>query len=91
MTKPYKTYNFIDKDPVIDRIRTIIADEGISYTEVATRAGVAETTLFAWFYGLTRRPQHATVAAVCRAVGYDFDIKKRSPNVVKLFHRRVDR
>lgn len=73
----YKTYAFKDKDPIIDALRTAIADSGVSYEEIHERSGVAETTLFAWFYGLTRRPRYATVAAVAGAIGYDLELHRR--------------
>lgn len=63
----YKSYNFVDKDPVIDRVRSIVA--GKTYKEIAEKSGVSITTLHNWFDGQTKRPQFATVAAVVRAMG----------------------
>jgi transcriptional regulator with XRE-family HTH domain len=77
MLKLYKSYSFRDKDPVIDKLRTIISDEGKSYTEIAVNSGVSRTTLRQWFHGKTQRPQHATVMAVARSMGYDMDFVKR--------------
>jgi transcriptional regulator with XRE-family HTH domain len=72
----YRTYNFVDKDPVIDRIRTIIHDEGLSYSEIHTISGVASATLHNWFEGGTRRPQYATIAAVTSSLGYKQEFVK---------------
>jgi hypothetical protein len=65
----YKSYNFIDKDPMIDEIRTIVEQSGASYKWVHENSNVAVGTLTAWFDGKTRRPQAATMNAVLRALG----------------------
>lgn len=68
----YKTYNFLDKDPVIDEMRTALKDSGKTYQEIQADSGVSVTTLHNWFNGDTRKPQFATVRAAARAMGYDF-------------------
>jgi transcriptional regulator with XRE-family HTH domain len=65
----YKTYLFRNKDPVIDELRTLIQDEGLSYQDIHVKSGVSVTTLRNWFHGETRRPQSPTVEAVGRACG----------------------
>ena len=72
----YKTYLFKDKDPVIDRLRTIINDEKVSYEDVHAKSGVSVATMRGWFGGKTRRPQHATIMAVARSLGYDYKLVK---------------
>lgn len=72
----YKTYNFRDKDPVIDEMRTIVADEGLKYEQIHSLSGVSTTTMHGWFKGETRRPQFATIMAVARACGYDLKLVK---------------
>lgn len=72
----YRSYNFIDKDPVIDRIRTIVKDEGLSYSEIHVISGVSTATLTNWFDGETRRPQYATIAAVTSSLGYKQEFVK---------------
>lgn len=72
----YRSYNFIDKDPVIDRIRTIVRDEGLSYSEIHVISGVSTATLTNWFDGETRRPQYATIAAVTSSLGYKQEFVK---------------
>jgi DNA-binding phage protein len=66
----YSTYNFIAKDPVIDVLRTMKADSGMTDTKIATLSNVSRNTLKNWFVGKTRRPQFATVAACAVAMGY---------------------
>ena len=76
----YATYNFVDKDPVIDAVRTLIADEGVTYKYIETKSGVTTTTLRAWFGGSTRRPQYATIRAVVGALGYEMTFTKAVPH-----------
>ncbi|VIO80140.1 hypothetical protein [Bradyrhizobium ivorense] len=69
----YRTYRYIDKNPVIDRVRTIIQDENLfkRLGIVHEISGVATSTLNNWFHGSTRNPQHATIAAVITSLGYE--------------------
>ncbi|MFL5655950.1 MAG: hypothetical protein ACJ8CB_17455 [Ktedonobacteraceae bacterium] len=66
----YTSYNFVDKDPVIDRVRTIVKREGATYKSIHSESNVSVSTLRNWFDGNTRRPQYATVMAVVRSLGY---------------------
>lgn len=77
MLKIYKSYSFKDKDPVIDRLRTIIADEGKAHGEICHESGVSLSTLHNWFSGPTRRPTYACVAAVAATMGYSVTLSKR--------------
>jgi DNA-binding phage protein len=76
--KPYRTYVFRNKDPIIDKTRTLIADDTMnrSYREISDESGVSHTTLYNWFHGKTRRPQFATVNAVAMALGHELAFKK---------------
>lgn len=67
--KPYKTYLFRDKDPVIDELRTIKADGKWKSSTISLKSGVSAGTLTNWFGGKTKRPQSASVEAVGRAMG----------------------
>lgn len=73
----YRTYRFRDKDPVIDLLRTVIQDLDISYTKVSAQSGVSTTTLYNWFNGPTRRPQHCAVQAVARSLHYELKMVRR--------------
>ena len=82
----YRTYNFIDKNPVIDKVRTLVQDEGLikKLSTVHDISGVSITTLDNWFNGKTRSPQHATIAAVITSLGYqDEFVKKRDIDIDK--------
>ena len=70
-------YNFIDKDPIIDKLRTLIARSGMTYAQVAEVSGVTVQTLYNWFRGPTRKPQYATIMAVVLALGYTMAIVKK--------------
>ena len=82
----YRTYSYIDKNPVIDKVRTLIQDEGLikKLKVVHEISGVSTSTLDNWFNGATRSPQHSTIAAVITSLGYqeefvktkDIDIEK---------------
>ena len=66
----YRTYRWIDKDPVIDAVRTVVQDEKLKNNMVHEISGVAAATLDNWFNGETRKPQNVTVTAVTSALGY---------------------
>lgn len=70
--RQYRTYQSVDKDEVIDKVRTLLQDEGLfkKLGVVHELSGVSASTLNNWFHGSTRKPQHITVAAVITSVGY---------------------
>lgn len=70
----YKTYSFTDKDPMIDTIRTVIADSGETLKKISENSGVSAQTISAWLYGETKRPQAASMNAVLRALGYKLQV-----------------
>jgi hypothetical protein len=70
----YKSYNFVDKDPIIDEIRTVYQDSGANYAWVHEHSGVSTNTLNNWFSGVTKRPQAATINAVLRSLGYKLGV-----------------
>lgn len=76
--KPYKTYMFRNKDPIIDKVRTAVEDSGTSHRKISQDSGVSTSAMNGWFYGATRRPQFATVNAVLRSIGYDLKITRRN-------------
>jgi hypothetical protein len=68
----YKSYVFRDKDPIIDVCRTIVKKSGLSYQQVSDESNVSVSCIRAQFHGVTKKPQHATVAAIIGACGYEF-------------------
>lgn len=69
----YRTYNYIDKDPVIDEMRSLVQGEGLmkKLDIVHQLSGVSTSTLVNWFDGETRAPQNRTISAVATALGYE--------------------
>lgn len=65
----YRTYSFVDKDPIIDVMRTLVHDSKLTHKEINERCGVSRATLGNWFNGKTRRPQFCTIAAVAGSMG----------------------
>lgn len=76
--KIYQTYLFRNKDPIIDRVHTLVQDSGVSLAYIENKSGVRAKTIYNWFNGAVRRPQHATIAAVASALGYDMTFSKRT-------------
>lgn len=67
----YRNYRFIDKDPIIDAMRTVVRDElGFNNNHTSAITGVSPTTFHAWFEGGTRRPQNATASQAMAGLGY---------------------
>ena len=86
--KIYRTYMFRNKDPVIDQVHTLVQDSGMSLAYIETKSGVRAKTVYNWFNGVVRRPQHATVAAVAAALGYHMRFVRTEANVVPI-HRKA--
>jgi hypothetical protein len=83
----YKSYNFIDKDPMIDEIRTIVDRSGASYKWINEESSVSTQTIAKWFDGSTKRPQAATMNAVLRSLGYKLGVVEDHKVVVPVTGR----
>jgi transcriptional regulator with XRE-family HTH domain len=70
----YKSYSFVDKDPMIDQVRTIIQDSGITYKSLSEDSGVSVSTINNWLGGATKKPQAASMNAVLRALNHKLAI-----------------
>ena len=76
-----RSYNFIDKDPEIDRFRTLWQKEHIKESDLAVLAGLASSTVANMFGGKTRRPMHATFAKMAGALGYKYGlVREETPD-----------
>lgn len=73
--KAKREYRFMDKDPVKDKLQTVLQDVGMfsrqKLRQVAILANRAPATLDNLFFGNTRRPQNATIEAILEGVGYE--------------------
>src|SRR5262245_61088408 len=88
----YPTYNFVDKDPSIDKLRTIMQDQGAKLAHMSEASGVSITALRIWFDGPTRRPLHATLAAAAGALGYEYDlVRMKGLSPVERLQKEIDR
>jgi len=76
MAKLYSAYLFRGKDKAIDELRTVVEDHfGHRVTKKDTKqielgGGPKSSTVNAWFFGKTQRPQSATLEAAGRALGF---------------------
>lgn len=80
----YRTYNFIDKNPVIDKVRGLAQNEGLfNHLGILSEiSNVGRSTMANWWHGATRNPQHHTIAAVVTALGYEEQfVKKKTIDV----------
>lgn len=80
----YRSYRFMDKDPIIDKCKTLIADEGIKEQHAALISDLSPTTLHNWFHGDTRRPHFSSIAALTRSLGYEIDFKKSKNKTINV-------
>lgn len=86
----YRNYRWIDKDPIIDAVRTVVrSDLKMKNSMVHAISGVATATLDNWFDGGTRRPQNSTITQVTAALGYARHDELRPDGTVVVGFRRV--
>ena len=71
----YRTYRWLkkEKNPVIDKLRTIAQEEGVFKDLKALHeiSGVSTAALYGWWHGDTINPQHGTIMAVLTSLGYE--------------------
>ena len=81
----YSTYRFraTEKDPVIDQIRSLMDDTDTSISELSTATNLSQTTIRNWIDGDTRKPQHASITAAVRGMGFDFALVPLKRNIGK--------
>lgn len=68
-----KDYRLIDKDPVIDLVRTGLQVSGRKIEDVAELAFVRPDTIKRWLFGETKRPWNITVDCVLSVLGISRD------------------
>jgi transcriptional regulator with XRE-family HTH domain len=76
-----RSYNFIDKDPVLDRVAALIKRRGLTraYHKLGRLTGMAASTFANWEEGATKRPQHASIACLAEALGAKFELVDDNP------------
>lgn len=79
-----RDYRFIDKDPVVDLLRTLL--EGRlprgTINRLAADAHLSPGTIMKLFYGDTKRPQNFTVDNLLRAMGYERQLVRFETRVI---------
>ncbi len=80
----HRSYNNVEKDPEIDRFRTLWQKDHIKEADLAVLAGLANTTVNNMFGGKTVQPRHATFAKMAAALGYKYELSRDDkPNYEK--------
>jgi transcriptional regulator with XRE-family HTH domain len=67
--KVYKSYNFRDKNPVVDVLRTAMRKLGWNHKRLSDETGISRTTIKAIFSGPTKDPRHGTICRLAIALG----------------------
>lgn len=68
-------YNWVDKSPVVDELRTLMGNE--PYRKVAERVGVSAVTIHFLFSGKTRNPSTSTIEKFANAYGLRIGLVRR--------------
>jgi DNA-binding phage protein len=85
----YRRFLTDDKDDILFLIKTEAQRQGDpqlrhGYLEkLATDAGCSVSTLYSWFHGDTRRPQHLTVRMVLDALGCQMKVVRADGTEVR--------
>ena len=64
-----RSYNFIDKHPCVDEIRTWIQDDPHTVNWIASRANLSHSCVKNLLEGQTKRPQNATIDMIGKVFG----------------------
>lgn len=84
--KTYKSYNFVDKDPIIDVVATARSDAKMSFAQIEKAGGPRAATVRNWEFGKVRRPGFYYVSATLRALGISgitYDVRSGRPRAIK--------
>ena len=86
-TESKSDYRFIEKDPIIDVIRTEAQRGGDlkqkHLEKIAYDSGVSVSTLRHWFFGNTQRPQRLSTRFVLDAIGVRVRYYRRDGSQIK--------
>lgn len=69
-----RSYNFIDKDPECDVMRSLYQKLHIKEADLANLAGLNVTTVKKMFGGETKNPRHSTFAKLAGAMGKEYGL-----------------
>ena len=82
--KKYRTITYKgERDPSMDDLHSIAANEGVNDAQLAVMSGLSPSTIKNWGpKGKTRRPTHICLAAAFGALGWEYVLQqKRKINV----------
>lgn len=81
-----RTYNWIDKDPVVDECMALVKRRGLrgNYGRLGLLTGMSPSTFANWDKGGTKRPQHASVRSLVEALGASYEIHDSTPELFDL-------
>lgn len=69
-----RSYNIIERNPEIDRFRTLWQRQHIKENDLAVLAGLSNSTVHNMFGGETRDPRHSTFAKMAGAMNHEYGL-----------------
>jgi hypothetical protein len=64
-----RSYNFVDKVPVVDELRTLVERSGMTFQQMADASGVSRYCIWCLFNGKTVGPRRTTLGALAQLFG----------------------
>lgn len=71
----YKSYHFLDHDPIMDAVDTLVVSSRHTFDWIADKSGVTTQTMRNWRKRKVKRPQFASIRAVVRALDAELVIR----------------
>jgi transcriptional regulator with XRE-family HTH domain len=78
-----RSWNDQEHDPEIDKVKTVWQQERLKEKDLAVLAGLAVGTVSRLFARETKRPQNRTLAAMYKAMGYNYTATREAKPVYK--------
>lgn len=78
MTKPNNSRAPTTKDPDFIEVIRLLRGHNAKAVAAASDNLVGRSTIYNWKRGKVRRPQHYTMQAALRAIGWEYSLRKRS-------------
>lgn len=80
----YRSYNFVNQDPIVDAVRTMVRDEGLREKDVVSLSFLSPGCVGNMLGGVTRSPRFTSIAALCSGMGYArIEFGSHGPHFVK--------
>lgn len=78
-TAQQSAYRRQEVDPVVDKLRSMLDQSGLTDSDAAIKAGLAPSTVIKIRLGVTRQPRHRTVFQIAEACGFTYIFVPLSP------------